>query len=313
MTLREAEKVFDIVTDALQNDPHRHVPLSALKGYDIYQVSTALKLRIANEFLILAPRDDFDEKFSDGLKLYDSGPLLLAMRVVPDNQVDDVRARPAFELIDPTTMTFADKRLAAEETASSFGEYGKSVGENDPLYWQKIYTRLNLDYTSQSPPGNNPIFLNGNDDESSNSVHSGETRVHPATMYLVDAFIAALLSAMLCGFFLAITAGFSEGANWVLSFTNLSIRIGWGLAGALLCPFVVVLVLSASPTALPPRIGRLSTWGTTVSVALALVVVASLGVEIVKLEYALSLGGVLFIFSYTEFLAMVRQSQLSHE
>lgn len=314
MTLREAEKIFDIVTDVLQDDTHPHIPLSALKGYDIYQVSTALKLRIANEFLLLASRDDFEKKFEDGLKLYESGPLLVAMRVVPDDQVDDIWAQGAFDLIDPDTMTFADKRLADEETASSFGQYCKSVGETDPLYWQKIYTRLNLDYTSTSPLKNNPIFLNASDDEPSLPVQSDDP-FQQASRYLALAFVAALLSGMFCLFFIAITAVLSESANWLLSFTSLSIRIGWGPATALLSPFLVVTVLSISPNALPKQIGKLETSIMAVLVAFALVVVAFFikGAEILKFEYAILLGGLLFVFSYAEMLDSVRQSQASGE
>ena len=45
------------------------------------------------------------------------------------------------------------------ETAESFAEYCKAVGVKDPLYWQKIYMRIGLDYTPESPQGNAPVFL----------------------------------------------------------------------------------------------------------------------------------------------------------
>jgi hypothetical protein len=161
MTISEAEKIIDIVSAALQDTSHRHHPISALRGYNIYEICIALKLRIANEFLHLAYRDDFDERFAEGLRLYSSTPWLI-MRFVPDDQADDPFAE--FPLMDSATMTFKDERLAQVEMASSFGDYCKSVGLKDPNYWQKIYARIGLEYTSRSPQGNDPVTV-GSDEE----------------------------------------------------------------------------------------------------------------------------------------------------
>ena len=156
MTLAEAERILDIVSVALMDISHRYHPVSALKGYDIYQICTALKLRIANEFLILAKEDDFEKQFEDGLHLYDGIPLTIMISFVPDSQIDSIGAIGVFNTIDPSTMTFVDKRLSEDETPSLFGNYCKSLGNNDPIYWQKVYTRLGLEYTSTSPKGNIP-------------------------------------------------------------------------------------------------------------------------------------------------------------
>jgi hypothetical protein len=157
MTMAEAESIINILYAELQDTSHPHHPVSALKGYDIYQICTAFKLRIANEFLLLVGRDDFEKQFADGLKHYDAGPGIVILSFVPDHQVDSPFADLVFNPIDPSTMKFKDKRLASEETGSSFGEYCKSVGPKDPIYWQKIYTRLGLEYTSRSPKGNYPV------------------------------------------------------------------------------------------------------------------------------------------------------------
>ena len=156
MTMAEAESILDIVSVALRDISHRHHPVSALKGHDIYQICTALKLRIANEFLLLAGRNDFGKQFEDGLKLYDSIPFTIMGSFVPDDQVDSIMAVGVFNPIDSSTMTFKDKRLDDEELASSFGNCCKSLRTNDPIYWQKVYTRLGLEYTSTSPKGNTP-------------------------------------------------------------------------------------------------------------------------------------------------------------
>ena len=149
MTISEAGKILNIVYTEIQRDTgHRHHPVSALKGYDLHQICTAMKLQIANALLIWADRDDFEEKFAALLKHSDVGSGIIQMSFVPDDQLDVVGAEMAFDL--------RDERYLNEETAASFGKYCKWVGSNDPFYWKKIYARLGLEYTSESPRGNKP-------------------------------------------------------------------------------------------------------------------------------------------------------------
>ena len=149
MTILEAENILDIVSEALQGTRHRHHPISALKGYDIFQVCIALRLRIANEFLHLAGKDDFEKEFTDGLTFYSSIPWQVMRSFVPDNQVESIAAVCVFTISD----------LAPLEAEESFGDYCKNIGSKDPLYWQKIYTRLGLEYSASSPRCNDPVFL----------------------------------------------------------------------------------------------------------------------------------------------------------
>jgi hypothetical protein len=153
MTIAEASYVvFGIVTPALLDTRHRHHPISALKGYDIDQICTAFKLLVANEFVLYANKDCFEEKigeekFSKGVELYDTGPLnVVGPNFVADDHVDVIVAKPAFEFDDPGFLS--------QETVSSFAKFCKSLGATDPIYWQKIYTRLGLEYTATSPRGN---------------------------------------------------------------------------------------------------------------------------------------------------------------
>jgi hypothetical protein len=158
MTISEAEHILDIVSAALQDDSHpfgRH-PISSLKGYDMFSILTALKLRIANEFLQLVHRADFEKQFADGLKLYDSIPWQIMSSFVEDDQVGKIGAAPVLSPIDRTTMKFSDARLASIETGTSFADYCKSVGPKDPNYWQKIYARIGIEHTATSPRGNLP-------------------------------------------------------------------------------------------------------------------------------------------------------------
>ncbi len=156
MTMAEAYSILDVVAVALRDISHRHHPVSALKGHDIYQICTAIKLRIVNEVLLFAGRNDFQKLFEDWLKLDDSVFWTIVRSFVPDDQVDSITAVGVFNPIDPSTMTFKDQRWGDEELASSFCHYCRGLGTNDPIYWQKVYTRLGLEYTSTSPKGNTP-------------------------------------------------------------------------------------------------------------------------------------------------------------
>ena len=156
MAMAEAYRILYIVEVALSDISHCHHPVSALKGYDIYQICTAIKLRIANEFLLLAGRNDSEKQFEEWVKLDDGVFWTIIDSFVPDDQVDSITAVGVFNPFDYPTMTFKDKRLGDEETASSFADYCKSLGTNDPIYWQKVHTRLGLEYTSTSPKRNTP-------------------------------------------------------------------------------------------------------------------------------------------------------------
>ena len=70
----------------------------------------------------------------------------MAASFAADDQVDVANAKPAFD--------FSDPQFLSQESASSFARYCESVGAGDADFWQKIYTRLGLEYTSASPPGN---------------------------------------------------------------------------------------------------------------------------------------------------------------
>ena len=54
MTIAEAGRVYDIVSEALQDTSYPRHAVSTLKGYDIIQIDIALKLTLANEFLLLS-------------------------------------------------------------------------------------------------------------------------------------------------------------------------------------------------------------------------------------------------------------------
>jgi tetratricopeptide (TPR) repeat protein len=150
MTVQEAEHiVFDIITVALEDKSHRYAPVSALKGYNLHEICVAQKLIIANQFLGLAHMDNSMEEFEKHLKTTAAWLMQILMFFVPDDQIDVIGATRAFDLQDP--------QFLLEETPESFGVYCKAVGADDPLFWQKIYTRLGLEYNEKSPKLNLPV------------------------------------------------------------------------------------------------------------------------------------------------------------
>ena len=160
MSIHEAYHVVDIVSAVLQNqNRYAQIPVSALQGYDLSHIDTALKLRIANEYLLLSDQPDFEQSFSEGLKLYSGVPWSIMAAVVADEQFGQIGAKRVMSAIDPATMQL-DKDFASIETGSSFGNFCKSLGATDPNYWEHVYERIGIEHTSDSPRGNRPFVLN---------------------------------------------------------------------------------------------------------------------------------------------------------
>ncbi len=172
MTIREAEEILDITSSALQDesDPYYH-RASLLKGYDVFQIDKTLKLRIANEFLYFADRDDGDEKFAEGLNTYSGIAFSIPTLFVPDDQLarleqlspDSPDLFKTKLAISPSMLdsdgNFKDSRLASLETTDSFGNFCRSIGASDPNYWKKVYERIGLEHMATSPPGNEYFYV----------------------------------------------------------------------------------------------------------------------------------------------------------
>lgn len=170
MTLAHAEHILDIVGDALQQDeglPYH--PVSSLQGYDVFKIDTAFKLRVANDFLLFAamgdPRGEFE--LEQRVNSWGSIPMLILSLFVQDAELDELRRLPTdsseyihrLMSIAPSPLHekgFKDPRFASLETLSSFGTFCKRVGAMDPIYWQRIFTRLELTYSDNAPRGNDP-------------------------------------------------------------------------------------------------------------------------------------------------------------
>jgi len=169
LTPSTAEPILDIVADALQQDDGLPFhPLSCLKGYDVFQIDIALKLRIANDLLLLTLMGR-EAELEGRVKEWASIPQFIVTLFVPDAERNKLRAlskgspeytklwlkmMPSYILPDFSI----DPKFGRLELLSSFADYCRKIGATDPLYWQKIYTRLELPYGHDCPSGNDPII-----------------------------------------------------------------------------------------------------------------------------------------------------------
>ncbi len=195
MTISEAEHIIDIFAEALQKEQPNikgakeesyywkhyryYLPRSILQGYDVFQFDIALKLRIANRYLFYANRNNFEELFAKEIKLCKL-PIAALGRFIPDALLAKLkhlaelsnklpRKSPEFRKYEWPIMGEVDaheewfitnKEFLSLETSESFGAYCRHIGANNPIYWQNIYTHLNLEYTTNSPKGNKPVRCN---------------------------------------------------------------------------------------------------------------------------------------------------------
>jgi hypothetical protein len=94
MTIPLAEYILDVVSVALQDERHRRHPISALRGFDIFQIFTACKLRLANQYLAASAVADLrgnpDQRLAEAISLFDSLPLTISMTFVADRDVDEI-------------------------------------------------------------------------------------------------------------------------------------------------------------------------------------------------------------------------------
>ena len=196
MTISEAEHIINITVAALLEEQtssngedqknhfleyYCHKPISTLQGYDVFQIDIALKLRLANMFLFLAEKNGFKERFAEEIRIC-TLPILPLRMFIPDDLMAKLEQltklsktlpqdSPEFmkrklpvirELAAFKEWPLKDKKFLSLETSASFGEYCRCVGANDPIYWQKVYTRIGIEYTSTSPKGNTPVYTETN-------------------------------------------------------------------------------------------------------------------------------------------------------
>ena len=133
MTIYEAERIIEIFSIAIAHpvkDPFNY-PISLLRGFNHFQITTAMNLRIANEFLLFKEQGDSEEAMHCIVEQYSSAHI----RLVSFKEIERIIGCKKPEQID----------------LRSFYNYCEDIGSNDPIFWQKIYTKLGLKYTRLSP------------------------------------------------------------------------------------------------------------------------------------------------------------------
>ena len=133
MTIYEAERIINIFSMALEHPAKDsfNQPISLLRGFNHFQITTALNLRIANEFLLLKEQGGSEEEMDCAVEQYCSAQIRL------------VSFKESERILDCKKPEQIDLR--------SFYNYCEDIGSNDPIFWQKIYTKLGLRYTRLSP------------------------------------------------------------------------------------------------------------------------------------------------------------------
>lgn len=160
MTLEVSERLVDLTASLLSDlKTEKLISESELRGFDVTDVSRALKLRIARQFL-----EGFDDvgMLKKSIQVcqfaYDS----LLMLLVSDSDAKKLRAIPnstpefnrTFSCFMESNYQRLNRVSASYESFDSFADYCVIVGTQDPEFWKKIYARVNLSYTLRSPKGN---------------------------------------------------------------------------------------------------------------------------------------------------------------
>jgi len=172
MTIKKANFILDVICDEnLDKTSREDHQIFAIGGYNEFQVNIALKLNIANEFLLLSQifekDDELEKAFSNALSNYEHLYLDILEDFGTIYEIDDLYETDPDSIEFKQILTNIRHRQTglvnkdgvlfdkdSIESLTSFGNYCKLLGVKDPDYWQKIYNRLGLDYTTSCPNGN---------------------------------------------------------------------------------------------------------------------------------------------------------------
>lgn len=158
MSYKLADKIITLYSNLLINSkkfkPHEKYSYSDLGGYDIIDVSNAIKLNIAYRVFI-----NDDQKPIDLAKYAEtsSGALFGYLDLFyPDHIVtelnsicgDDIHAFAKRYELKKDISNEIQTQLFNEETPESFLEYCISIGKSDHDYWEKIYDRIGITWDS---------------------------------------------------------------------------------------------------------------------------------------------------------------------
>jgi hypothetical protein len=165
MTLAKAHRIVEISVDAFASKPTTNFcPRSALRGHSFAEISKAFSLVIAARRQIAEEDADLRKSCDEFAKLAAGHVAWLDQMVVSDASFDRLSRIPIDSperkraLVDAHIASRAENQkqsdeLGQAETQESFHRFCCSLDHRDPLFWQKVYTRLGLPYDESSPIG----------------------------------------------------------------------------------------------------------------------------------------------------------------
>ncbi len=175
ITIKNSYEIIDVIGEPeFDNSARKNHHVFANIGYSEFVVSQAIKLGLANEFLLISSRINEKSKaeklFSGSFRHHESDYLFNLEDFMSYDEMDHLfdlkfessEFRQALNKIRCELAEFKEKddsffNEIFFESITSFGYYCISIGVSDPNYWENIYDRIGLNYTSNCPNGNEPF------------------------------------------------------------------------------------------------------------------------------------------------------------
>lgn len=134
---------------------------SAMKGYDIVDVSNAINLMVAYKFF--NEGRDNKERINDIKEyIFKAGGAIsvYSFNFFPDEVAHDLRQIDTSNLKESTLERIRvtqgeeyyewNELIKAKETPNSFFSYCEFIGNKDPDFWEKVYSRLGIAWESNN-------------------------------------------------------------------------------------------------------------------------------------------------------------------
>lgn len=164
MSYNSAEKIIDILSAILMNSNlkvHEMHSYSLMQGYDIVDVSNASKLLIAYEFFNDGNENKSKLKIIEAQISSAEGALSgFSLYFVPDGIAHALRqidsSDPVAAFLEASNLTKDkgnyewEKMIESHEIPSSFYRFCQSIGNKDPDFWEKIYSRIGITWESNN-------------------------------------------------------------------------------------------------------------------------------------------------------------------
>lgn len=178
MSYNTAEKVVDIYAGLLENltslPKYQRYGYSSMQGFDIVDISNALKIIIAYDYFNLSKNDKVGtERVEKYVMTASSSMAGNDLYIYPDGiakqleQIDNSNEQEAFlewcKLTQPNEDYPWIKMKANLETPDSFFRYCLHIGNNDPDYWEKVYERIGISWETNDPKDKIYIMVENKD------------------------------------------------------------------------------------------------------------------------------------------------------